>query len=399
MDMKVAMKYENRYGLGTAPLSTEDCISPEYFLKEKELLFKRSWLCVGRVEDLPEVGSYFVKDMPTLDTSIIVTRGKDNKINAFHNICTHRLNKIMKPGEGKAKAFTCQFHGWAFGLDGQLIHSSNENLFPDFRKEKLGLPKIHADTWNGFIFINVAAKPKQGLRESLGALADQFDGFFDNMEMRGAWEVTINANWKLVLDSQTEGYHAPTLHAKSLAGPIADPDNPDCRFNDVRLFGYSRIGSVYANPKYQPPLMEGKTVMFAKTPLYPATSAVTDKLPPGVNPSKSPKWAFDVSVIFPNLEVATANGWYLMFLYWPLSEHRTLMEVRNYCYKAETAGDLISQEFPAVHQRDVLREDMSTLEGTQQMLYSGALREVHLCDAEIPVRHNHVSVARFMDED
>jgi hypothetical protein len=75
------------------------------------------------------------------------------------------------------------------------------------------------------------------------------------------------------------------------------------------------------------------------------------------------------------------------------------MEVRNYMYKAETAGDLISQEFPAVHQRDVLREDMSTLEGTQQVLYSGALKEMNLCDEEITVRHNHLSVAQFMAED
>ncbi|MFZ2628947.1 MAG: aromatic ring-hydroxylating dioxygenase subunit alpha [Rugosibacter sp.] len=400
MDMKVTdMRYENRYGLGTEPLSTEDCISPAYFAQEKERLFKRAWLCVGREDDVPEVGSYLVKDIAVLGTSIIVVRGKDNKIKAFHNICTHRLNKIMKPGTGKAKAFTCQFHGWAFGLDGKLIHLSNENLFANFSREKSGLPVVHADVWKGFIFINVAPQPKQTLEEFLGEMGKQYDNYFEDMELRGKWHIEVDCNWKLFLDANTEAYHAPTLHAKSLAGPIADPDNPDCRFNDVRLFGKSRIGSVYANPNYKPPLVEGKTALYAKTPLYPATSATTDKLPPGVNPSKSPMWAFDVSVIFPNLQVATANGWYLMFLYWPLSESRTLMEVRNYMYKAETAGDLISQEFPAVHQRDVLREDMSTLEGTQQVLYSGALKEMNLCDEEITVRHNHVSVAQFMAED
>lgn len=398
MDMKVAMKYENRYGLGTEPLSTEDCISPEYFLKEKELLFKRSWLCVGRIEDLPEVGSYFVKDMPTLDTSIIVTRGKDNKINVFHNICTHRLNKIMKPGEGKVKAFTCQFHGWAFGLDGQLIHSSNENLFPDFRKEKLGLPKIHADVWNGFIFINVAAKPKQGLRESLGALADQFDGFFDNMEMRGAWEVTINANWKLVLDSQTEGYHAPTLHAKSLRDSVAGKDNPNCLLNDVRIFDKHRAMGVYGNPEYRPVTVEGMAGGYAKTPLYPATSATTNALPPGVNPEKNPLWVFDLTVLFPNFELVTASGWYGMMLYWPLAADKTHFEMRQFLYKPETAGDIISQEYGLAHMRDVIREDYSTLEGTQQMMQSGVLKEVQLCDEEITVRHNHVAVAQAISE-
>jgi Rieske 2Fe-2S family protein len=101
MDMKTSMRYEAAYGLGTGPLSTEDTISPEYFAKEKERLFKRSWLCVGREADIPDVGSYMVRDIAVLDTSIIVTRDKNNKVNAFHNICTHRLNKIMKPGTGK----------------------------------------------------------------------------------------------------------------------------------------------------------------------------------------------------------------------------------------------------------------------------------------------------------
>jgi len=74
------------------------------------------------------------------------------------------------------------------------------------------------------------------------------------------------------------------------------------------------------------------------------------------------------------------------------------MEVYNYMYKPETAGDVISQEFPTAHQRDVLREDMSTLEGTQQMMASGVLKEMQLCDEEITVRHNHLSVEQFMAE-
>ena len=86
MDMKTNMRYEAAYGLGTGPLSTEDCISPAYFAKEKALLFKRAWLCIGREDDLPEVGSYMVRDIAVLDTSIIVTRDKNNKVNAFHNI-------------------------------------------------------------------------------------------------------------------------------------------------------------------------------------------------------------------------------------------------------------------------------------------------------------------------
>jgi phenylpropionate dioxygenase-like ring-hydroxylating dioxygenase large terminal subunit len=398
MDMKTTMPYEARYGLGTEPLSTEDVISPEYFAKEKELLFKRAWLCIGRDEDIPEVGSYLVKDIAVLDTSIIVTRDKDQKVKAFHNICTHRLNKIMQPGEGKVKAFTCQFHGWAFGLDGKLMHSSNENLFPSFDKDKLGLVPVHADVWNGFIFINVAAKPRETLREQLGEMAGMYDNYFDKMVLRAKWHVDVECNWKLFIDANTEAYHAPTLHVKSLPGAVNSKDNPNCFFNDIRLYGKHRIASVYANPDYKGSGVESMAHHYAKTPLYPATSATTAALPPGVNPSKNPLWAFDVSVIFPSLEIATANGWFLTQVYWPLSVSRARMEVRLYMYKPETAGDIIAQEFPAAHSRDVLREDMSTLEGSQQMIASGVIKKINLCDEEILVRHNHASVAQYMAE-
>jgi phenylpropionate dioxygenase-like ring-hydroxylating dioxygenase large terminal subunit len=393
MDMEVTMKYENKYRLGTAPLSTEDCISPAYFAKEKELLFKRSWLFVGRDEELPGVGSYLVKDIAVLDTSVIVIRNKDNKIKAFHNICTHRLNKIMQPGAGKIKTITCRFHGWAFDLDGTLIHSSNEDLFPDFRKEKLSLVPVHADVWNGFIFINVASKPKVGLRESLGEFADQFDGYFDNnMVLRQKWQTDINANWKLVLDSQTEAYHAPTLHAKTLRNAVSGKDNPNCYFNDVRLMGKHRSMEVYGNPEYKPTKVEGMAGGYAKTPLYPATSATTDALPPGVNSTRNPLWVFDINILFPNFLLAPANGWYGVMLFWPLTADKTRFEFRQYLYKPETAGDIIAQEYGLAHGRDVIREDLSTMEGTQQMMQSGVLKEIQLCDEEITVRHNHLSV-------
>jgi hypothetical protein len=41
---------------------------------------------------------------------------------------------------------------------------------------------------------------------------------------------------------------------------------------------------------------------------------------------------------------------------------------------------------------------MSTLEGTQQMMQSGVLKEVHLCDEEITVRHNHLAVEQAINE-
>ena len=48
--------------LGTAPVSYESSISPEFYELEREAVFKRAWLNVGRVEQLRRKGSFFTKD-------------------------------------------------------------------------------------------------------------------------------------------------------------------------------------------------------------------------------------------------------------------------------------------------------------------------------------------------
>ena len=51
--------------LGTGPVSFQDSISPEFYEDEREAVFKRCWLNVGRVEQLLRTGSYFTKELPS----------------------------------------------------------------------------------------------------------------------------------------------------------------------------------------------------------------------------------------------------------------------------------------------------------------------------------------------
>ncbi|HBZ72293.1 MAG TPA: hypothetical protein DEP35_22190, partial [Deltaproteobacteria bacterium] len=72
--------------LGTAPVSYESSISPEFYELERKAIFKRAWLNVGRVEQLRRSGSYFTKDLAVAKTSLIIVRGMDGVIRAFHNV-------------------------------------------------------------------------------------------------------------------------------------------------------------------------------------------------------------------------------------------------------------------------------------------------------------------------
>ncbi|EUA30410.1 rieske domain protein [Mycobacterium xenopi 4042] len=83
---------ENYPELGTAPVDYTDSIDPAFFEAEREAIFKRTWLNVGRVERLPRTGSYFTKELPSAGpgVSVIVVKTKDGSIKAFHNMCRHR---------------------------------------------------------------------------------------------------------------------------------------------------------------------------------------------------------------------------------------------------------------------------------------------------------------------
>ena len=150
--------------LGTGPVSYEDSISPEHYELERKAIFERTWLNVGRVEQIPRKGSYFTRELSAARTSVIVVRDGDGEIRAFHNMCRHRGNKLMwqdYPGEetsGTCRQFTCKYHGWRYALDGQLTFIQQEQEFFDLDKGDFPLVEVNLDVWAGFIFVNVAQR-------------------------------------------------------------------------------------------------------------------------------------------------------------------------------------------------------------------------------------------------
>ena len=95
-------------------------LTPEHYAREREKIFRRAWLAIGHTDDLPQRGSYFVFDVPTFKTSLLVVRGQDDQVRVFHNACRHRGNKLVRAGEGCRKSFMCNFHGWIFSSEGRL---------------------------------------------------------------------------------------------------------------------------------------------------------------------------------------------------------------------------------------------------------------------------------------
>ena len=92
--------------LGTGPISFRDSTSPEFYEREREAVFKRAWLNLCRVEDLPDAGSYLTKEVEAANASLILVRGNDDQIRTFHNLCRHRGNKLVSES-GCEPEFVC----------------------------------------------------------------------------------------------------------------------------------------------------------------------------------------------------------------------------------------------------------------------------------------------------
>ena len=141
----------------------------DIFAWEQEEIFFRDWLAVGRAEEVPEPGSFLVRDV--LGESVLLVRGRDDEVRAFYNVCRHRGTAVEERECGKAVRFQCPYHAWIYDLDGSLVRAKHTDDLDDFSLDTYGLAPIRCQTWQGFLFLCFADESvTPGLRDLHGRL-------------------------------------------------------------------------------------------------------------------------------------------------------------------------------------------------------------------------------------
>lgn len=383
--------------LGTGPLPTEPYISAAYYELEKEKIFKRVWLCVGRGSEIPKAGDYKVKRIDAADTSVIMIRGKDGQIRAFHNACAHRGNTVVTEtgnetyGSSRAAVLTCRFHGWVYGADGSLVNvPSEERFYSCFDKSENGLTPVHYAEWEGFMFVNVAEKPESSLEEFLGDYADHFSGFpYDSMDFGFTYRTELACNWKVGHDAFAEAYHVDTIHAGSF------PNVFSTGLQNVKLMGPHRTCAVCLTLNAKPTPVAGVANKVAGASLVAKRGA--SMLPPTINPDKRSDFAFELSVLFPNTLLHISEGIWFTHQFWPLAHNRTLWEGRYYVKAPKTNSERWAIEHAMILQRNAWLEDTATMEDTQRAMQSRAKTTQNLQDDEILIRHGAAVVDQYVN--
>lgn len=202
----------------TLPPVRDDFIPREHYIDrdflqaEKRQLWTRVWQMACRVEELQRPGAYVTYDIA--DQSLLVLRGSDGEIRAFHNVCPHRGNRILN-GAGMVGRLVCNFHGWSWDASGRSTFIKDESDWhgcAGMSKDNMHLAQVKVGTWGGFVFVNMDldAEPLESYLQPVPQFLDclEFDA------MRFAWYKTmrIRGNWKTAIESFMESYHVYTTH-------------------------------------------------------------------------------------------------------------------------------------------------------------------------------------------
>jgi phenylpropionate dioxygenase-like ring-hydroxylating dioxygenase large terminal subunit len=398
--------------LGTDPVSYEDSVSPEYYERERDAIFGRTWLNVGRVEQLARKGSYFTKEIDAARTSVIVARGMDDEIRAFHNICRHRGNKLVwndfprEETSGVCRNFTCKYHGWRYTLEGELTFVQQEDQFFNLDKADYPLASVQCEMWEGFIFVNLDPKNTTSLREYLGEYGKGLEGYpFHLMTQAHRYRAEVGSNWKLFVDAFTEFYHAPVLHARQA---VAEESAKLQKYGyEALAYGIDGPHAMVSSWGGMSPPKDPNMVKPVERVLRSGLFGPWDKpdigleeLPPSINPARHRAWGTDSFLFYPNFMILIWEPqWVLTYHYWPTSYNMHIFEGVCYFVPPKNARERLAQELAVVTFKEYALQDGNTLEATQTMIESRTpVKQFPLNDQEILIRHLHHQVRENIRE-
>jgi phenylpropionate dioxygenase-like ring-hydroxylating dioxygenase large terminal subunit len=341
----------------------------ETYERELELIFGKTWLFVGHESMVRNAGDYITNFMG--DDPVIVCRGKDNRIHVMLNRCRHRGNKVCLYDRGRAKSFRCSYHGWTYGLGGELaaVPLLKEAYGADFHREEYGLVEApQVASYKGLLFAswNVSAVP---LADHLGPdLRWYLDTFLlddpAGLEaLPGCHRYIIPGNWKHLAENfGGDLYHFATTHASvvALTRQKAREDAPADHGTSggfaatQKLFGVTftkdtpphgilmlSVGDQHSVDIKEAETLSPAAVEWVKKRHERRQAAVEAY---DVKPN-----AFNIATIWPNLSmagIAPALSGRSLFVWHPRGPEET--EMRQWCFVEKSAPLEVKQRMSAV---------------------------------------------------
>lgn len=186
--------------------------APEIYEIEKERIFYKSWLFVAHTSNLPQPGDYVVRTIA--DESVVITRDKDMEVHAFYNVCRHRGSRLCTQTKGHARggALTCGYHGWTYGMNGDLLAVPKEMHMEGLSKDKYPLYRVAIAVWQGLIFVNLDPEPEPFVAD-FGGLDHVLPRYgLPELKSGAVNYYDVASNWKEIWENASECGHCPGVH-------------------------------------------------------------------------------------------------------------------------------------------------------------------------------------------
>ena len=206
---------------------------PDVWEMEKEKVFGKYWIYAGHANCIPQPGDYFTRTVG--DKQVIVTRGEDDEVRAFYNVCAHRGSKMVDDtpmtDPGNMGRIRCPYHLWTYDLDGNLSSTpksfKHAGLNPDLDDEEVreldreenGLMEVTADNVGPFIFINFDNNPPLSLAEQTGKMKDELKELpLGEYHLAQRIVSEVACNWKTFGGNYSECDHCQANHQDWIKG-------------------------------------------------------------------------------------------------------------------------------------------------------------------------------------
>ena len=266
-----------------------------------------------------------------------VARGEDGVLRSFSGVCRHRAGPVAC-GMGNARSLRCAYHGWTYGLDGQLLATPEFEGARDFDRSTVRLPELRVATFGPLVFVRLDPGAPD-LDTVLGEMRPETAGLgLEHLRFFRRHDYEVGCNWKVYVDNYLEGYHIPIVHP----GLFREID-----------YGAYRVETRERHSRQHAPVRSASP-----------ESPYRRRLPPGKPPEALYYW------LFPNLMLNVYPDHVQVNLVLPLGPERTLVRFEWLVPDPARPGLGADFERSFAFSDEVQREDAAICEAVQRGLRS-----------------------------
>ncbi|PZQ99716.1 MAG: Rieske (2Fe-2S) protein [Cereibacter sphaeroides] len=189
-------------------LSRDLYCDPGVYAADLEQIFYREWLFAVPACELAKPGSYATMQVGAYP--VVVIRGKDMRIRAFHNVCRHRGQRLCAKTSGSTTNLVCPYHQWTYDLEGKLVFA--RDMGEDFDASAYGLKKVHCVDIGGVVYVCLAEVPPPIADLAKTAMSYLAPSGLADAKVAFSSTIIEKGNWKLVIENNRECYHCGGSH-------------------------------------------------------------------------------------------------------------------------------------------------------------------------------------------